>query len=62
MVKPTDSASPHRPIRKESEGLTVRLDAVIVTAGHTSSRIKIGPLEVLIGNAALREASGKYDL
>lgn len=62
MAKPTDSKSPHRPISKASEGKKVTIPAVIVQAGHVSSLIRIGPVDVRIGNSALREATGQHDL
>lgn len=62
MVKPTESKSPHRPLAKASEGKKVILPAVIVQAGHVSSLIRIGPVDVRIGNSALREAAGDPNL
>lgn len=62
-MRPVDSKSVHRPISKANEGKTVTLENVeIVTAGHVSSVIQIGPLQVRIGNAALRAAAGLPDL
>lgn len=62
MVKSVDSASVHRPLRKASEGREVPLKGKIVLAGHVSSLVQIGPVQVRIGNAALREAAGEPDL
>jgi hypothetical protein len=62
MVKPVDSKSAHRPLSRASEGMVLKLEAKVVQSGHVSSVIQIGPLQVRIGNAALREASGKADL
>lgn len=63
MVKSADSNSPMRPLHKSSEGKTVTLKGVkIVTAGHVSSLIMIGPNPVRISNKALREAAGDPDL
>ena len=62
MVKPTNSTSPHRPLRKDSEGLTVQITATIIRSGHASSVVKIGANEVTLGNANLREVTGEHDL
>lgn len=63
MVKPVDSKSPHRPLRKESEGRSIKLPATIVTAGHVSSEVRIGPDDsatvVRLPNALLRLCSGE---
>ena len=60
MVKPTDSRSPHRPLRKESEGKEITLKARIITAGHTSSLVQIGDaFQTRIGNSVLRAVSGE---
>jgi hypothetical protein len=58
MVKPTDSKSLHRPLKKDSEGRKLNLPATIVSAGHVSSVVRIGPVDFRIGNAALRDAAG----
>lgn len=62
MSRPVDSTSPHRPLKQASVSRELTLKAKVITAGHVSSVIQIGPLQVRIGNAALREASGDADL
>jgi hypothetical protein len=62
MVKPVDSKSPHRPLLKASEGKKITLPATVVVAGHVSSVVRIGPVDVRIGNSALREAAGDPSL
>jgi hypothetical protein len=62
MVKPVNGTSAHRPLHKASEGKEVTLKARIITAGHVSSVIQIGPTHVRIGNAALRDLTNQPDL
>lgn len=62
MVKPTESKSPHRPLKQESVGRAVTLKATILRSGHTSSLLRIGAADILIGNSNLREVTGIADL
>lgn len=62
MPKPTESASPNRPLKPSSEGTEIKLTATIELAGHHSSDVRIGNQRVTLRNALLREAAGTDDL
>jgi hypothetical protein len=62
MVKPVESKSPHRPLRKDSEGRSVTLKATILRAGHVSTSVQIGANIVTLSNSTLRDVSGISDL
>jgi hypothetical protein len=63
MVKPTDSKSPSRPLKKESAGRVVQLAATISEPGSRTTTLVIGGWwKVTIQNDLLREATGLEDL